>query len=280
MSKESTRKWGDRGPIPSYRLTRTVRLKEVRREMKKGVGVIIQCSFHLYTRIKGPCRHIYCIIKQPPIAEHFGFENHKLYELAYADDDEYTTKVDSYNAEVESYGGGLLLDTSLDELKKNNLKEEHINLDWYKQAMNNLGIDVNPLSKSLSSNKNCGDCSFAANEGGECHVAVSAGRLKNGEYGDNLGKLADPKLQSYYTRGLPKYTELMNAVQNEEEYQEAAGVLDSLLAKLLGGKKKETQSADGSGEDSMGILSYPAIETRVTVPRKKPFFSPPSKTKR
>ena len=211
VSKESTRKWGDRGPIPSYRLTRTVRLKEVRREMKKGVGVIIQCSCHL---------------------------------------------------------------------KKNNLKEEHINLDWYKQAMNNLGIDVNPLSKSLSSNKNCGDCSFAANEGGECHVAVSAGRLKNGEYGDNLGKLADPKLQSYYTRGLPKYTELMNAVQNEEEYQEAAGVLDSLLAKLLGGKKKETQSADGSGEDSMGILSYPAIETRVTVPRKKPFFSPPSKTKR
>ena len=82
--------------------------------LKDGtICVVILCDCHYYKRVKGPCRHIYCIVNKPPVAEHFGLENFLLYETNYGEDLEYTRKVDSFNMEVDRHGGGLLLRTTL-----------------------------------------------------------------------------------------------------------------------------------------------------------------------
>eukprot|EP00985_Skeletonema_marinoi_P034761 scaffold44772_cov883-Skeletonema_marinoi.AAC.1 len=189
----------ERGPIPLYYLTRKVIFKEVQRACgKKGVMVLCSCNF--YKRVKGPCRHIYCIIDQCP--------------------------VDDFNEEVALHGGGLLLDTPLCDLRRN-MKDEVKNLEWYNETLNEVGFDANPCSKSSMEN------SVAV---GDALMVVGTKKKKRKSVIDGstaLSVMANPKLQGAYTRCHPSFVDVAGMAKDEEEVQILSACLDEARGKIM-----------------------------------------------
>lgn len=259
----------ERGPIPLYYLTRKVIFKEVQRACgKKGVMVLCSCNF--YKRVKGPCRHIYCIIDQCPVSVHFGVENFKSCESEYGDDKEYTQKVDDFNEEVALHGGGLLLDTPLCDLRRN-MKDEVKNLEWYNETLNEVGFDANPCSKSSMEN------SVAV---GDALMVVGTKKKKRKSVIDGstaLSVMANPKLQGAYTRCHPSFVDVAGMAKDEEEVQILSACLDEARGKIMAMRKK---SSSDEANAVNGLLSFPNLETRSSVARKKPFGSPSNKRRR
>lgn len=254
-------KLSERGPIPLYHVTRQVTFQEVKRACGTKVGVMIICSCNLYKRVKGPCRHIYCVIGLSPVAEHFGLENFKSYEVDYGENEAYTRKVDEYNREVDLHGGGLLLDTSLADLKSH-LKEQVIDLDWYMETLGQVGVDVNPYFKSsVESSISIGDA-----------MMVIGTKKKKKRNNTALDIMANPTQQGAYTRAHASFSEIAELAKTEEEVQIFLDGLANIRGKLMA--RKAASSGENVAGGDAGLMSFPEVETSSSVARKKPWGSP------
>jgi hypothetical protein len=211
---------------------------------------MIICSCNLYKRVKGPCRHIYCVIGLSPVAEHFGLENFKSYEVDYGENEAYTRKVDEYNREVDLHGGGLLLDTSLADLKSH-LKEQVIDLDWYMETLGQVGVDVNPYFKSsVESSISIGDA-----------MMVIGTKKKKKRNNTALDVMANPTQQGAYTRAHASFSEIAELAKTEEEVQIFLDGLANIRGKLMA--TKAASSGENVAGGDAGFMSFPVVPTLV-----------------
>ena len=127
-------------PIPRYSRTRQVIFREVLVDGKPRV--VVTCSCDYFTRKHGPCRHFYGTVKRGPRVDDFAPDCFKSYELYYGTNDAFTKRCDVSTNAINAHGG-LILDTSLKELKST-LRDERVDLSWYKAAWSPLGIQTNP----------------------------------------------------------------------------------------------------------------------------------------
>ena len=263
----------ERGPIPCYHLTRCVTICEGQLSSGKTC-VIINCSCKFQKRVKGPCRHIYCVLNGSPIAEHFGLEVFKEYEANYAEDMEYTRQVDQFINEVDCRGGAVLLSTTLAEFRNKMKLPSDAKLEWFLETLNDVGIDVNPFQQSRM---NVDDALIKDNGGGKrprigTHSKHNNNKKRNTTTSWSLPMIADAKKQSAYNRLHTNYREATEACATEDDIKNLERLLnDFRFGTLRKNNGSSTLSANG------GEVSLPETETQKTVPRKKPMMSPEKK---
>lgn len=266
----------ERGPIPCYHLTRCVTICEGQLSSGKTC-VFINCSCKFQKRVKGPCRHIYCVLNESPIAEHFGLEVFKEYESNYAEDMDYTREVDQFIKEVDCRGGAVLLSTTLAEFQNKMKLPSDAKLEWFLETWNDVGNDVNPFQQSRM---NVDDALIKDNGGGKrsrigTHSKQNNSKKRNtNTTGLSLPMIADAKKQSAYNRLHTTYREATEACTTEDDISNLAKLLNDFRFKTLFKNNCSNASSASGGE-----VSLPEIETQKTVPRKRPMLSP-SKHKR
>ena len=235
----------DGDPVPNYLRTRQVIVREVVIENK--VYVLVKCGCHYFTRKKGPCRHFYAIVSREPSVEDFSPECLQSYELFYGEKAEFTQMCDETIGRFESHGG-LLLQISLATFKMG-VKKQHSDLDWYKTAYNEIGIDTVPreenIAKKLSS-----------------YTSTS----------NALDIMANPKKQSAYSCTHKSYLECADLATSEEDVQDIYDSLNLLRGRILGRKQNKSNNCVGGS-----IGSFPPIEKARKVARKAPHGSPSRK---
>lgn len=263
----------ERGPIPCYHLTRKVDIVE--RKLSCGTTCIsMECSCKMQKKVKGPCRHIYAILDEAPVAEHFGLEVFKDYEAFYGVDVEYTKKVDVFIKDVSTYGGALLLRTTLFDFKKK-MKAESVDKtkDWYLELLNPLGEDVNPFQK-LKANDDAmkvEDALVKEDSSGEKRRRIGTLSKDGGKkrHTSSLAMITERKNQSAYTRCVSLFEEAAQACNSEEDIQDLVDVLNHFRS------MKITKNCTNTARQPHGqIMSLPEQETKKNVPRKKPMLSP------
>ncbi len=213
--------------------------------------VLVTCGCQHFTRKKCQCRHFYAVVNREPCSADFSPECLKSYELYYGDKEDFTQMCDETIARSESYGG-LLIPVSLADFKAS-MKEQHINLDWYVQTYNDIGIDT---TKRYCDDKL--DMKMSA-------AKISAEACSSSPSVDVLGVMADPKKQSAYSRTNKSYLECTEIAASEEDVADMLDTLSQLRGRMLG-RKSKAKSNILAGR----IGSLPALETRKTVQRKKP----------
>jgi hypothetical protein len=261
----------ERGPIPCYHLTRCVTICEGQLSSGKTC-VFINCSCKFQKRVKGPCRHIYCVLDESPIAEHFGLEVFKEYEANYAEDVEYTRQVDQFINEVDCRGGAVLLSTTLAEFQNKMKLPSDAKLEWFLETLNDVGIDVNPFQQSRM---NVDDALIKDNGGGKRPRIGTHSKHNNNKKKRNtttswsLPMIADAKKQSAYNRLHTCYREATEACKTEDDMKNLEKLLNDFRFRTLCKNSGSSISSANGGE-----VSLPEIETQKTVPRKKPMMSP------
>ena len=232
-------------PIPNYLRTRQIVVKEV--IYGDRAYIVVKCSCHCFTRKKCPCRHFYAIADRSPKAEDFSPECLKSYELYYGDDKQYTESADTTIEMIESCGG-LVLRMTLEDFK-NEMKEQHVNLDWYQSANNELGIDTTPrddnLAKKLSS-------------------IHSSSAFKSSTQNTRTKK------KSVYSRTNKSFLECVEKASSEEDVQDIMETLNALQGRILARKKRKSEATSSAGT----VSSFPPLEKRNKVPRLEPRGSP------
>lgn len=284
----------EKGPIPVYHLTRCVTISE--HKLSDGnTCIILKCSCNYHKKVKGPCRHIYCILDESPIPQHFGLELFKEYEAYYGEDAEYTARVDEFTKEVDSLEGGMLLHTTLVDFKAKKMRSpaaDDVSLDWFLETLNQVGKDVNIFQQEQQANKN--GVRMNGNEVVPMNVDEAvikdggSGKRRLGTHskhgqkkrcnstGNALAVMAKRKDQSAYSRNLPIYQEAADACESEDDIQKLGDLLNEFrfatIKKNSNGRQRQNHvAASGSGE---AVMSMPEQERQKYVARKKPLCSP------
>ena len=136
-------------PLPRYRMTRKITIKEVNIE---GVQhLVIKCSCMHFLRFKCPCRHFYCITNEQPDIAHFSPERTLAYEQFYGEEgmEEYTSKCEKMIGIFNCRGGLVLLNITLRNFKKQ-MKTPQGDIASYNKSLTELGIDMTPRDKNMA----------------------------------------------------------------------------------------------------------------------------------
>ena len=270
----------EKGPIPVYHLTRSVTISQhmVSYGNTRNICVILRCSCNFHKRVKGPCRHIYCILDESPIPQHFGLELFTEYEAYYGEDILYTARVDEFTKEIDRLGGGILLHMSLMEFKNEKMRcvaTDDFSMDWFFETLNDVGKDVN-IFQHASMNMD----EALIKDGGSggkrslgTHSKHGRNKRSNATVGNALAMMADRKNQNAYSRAYPNFAEAADACTSEDDIQKLVDVLNEFRFATIQKNSRAVgrHLALGSVEE---IISLPEQETKKHVPRKKPMCSP------
>lgn len=271
----------ERGPIPCYHLTRCVTICEGQLSSGKTC-VLINCSCKFQKRVKGPCRHIYCVLDESPTAEHFGLEVFKEYEANYAEDMDYTKEVDQFIKEVDYHEGAVLLSTTLAEFQNKMKLQSDAKFEWFQETLNDVGNDVNPFQQSLRHDEmmNVDDALIKDDGGGKRPRLGTHSKHNNSKKrsttttGLSLPMIADAKKQSAHNRLLTTFREATDACTTEDDISNLATLLNDFRFRTLFKNNGSSASSANGGE-----VSLPEIETQKNVPRKRPMMSPPKRSR-
>jgi len=234
--------------------------------------VVVTCSCNYFTRKHGPCRHFYGVVNRGPCVEDFAPDCYKSYEVFYGTNEAFTERCDASTNLINAHGG-LIINTSLMELKSS-LREEKVNLPWYREAWSPLGVQTNPHCVKAKLSDSNGPYASGSNPA-PFGFTYSSGA-------NALEEMADESKQSMYTRTYKLFTEaiqdsaaddyplirdallgLRGDIQSRNQSRTRKGNAGKLSTKVLGKRKSDVV-----------VVDFPEVETRRVVPRGKPSHSP------
>ena len=230
-------------PIPRYHRTRQVTIKE--EVIEETSCVVIKCSCMHFGRQKYPCRHIYCIIHQAPDVVHFSPDCLLHYELFYGEEgmERFTGLCDRITNIQECHGGLVLWNTTLSEFKSQ-MKEQRGDIELYKKALSDLGVDVTPRDESIARKLSAYKCDDA-----------------------NSNTKRKPSAQE---STIKSYRECCNVAKTEEDF----AIINSALTTARGEIMMKNSRGSGVNTQKGVVKDMPAVESKPTEKRKMPPGSP------